>query len=78
MSAVSCMGGWCAIRTECPLYGRRTGEVMERLCRRGEDGEALDAMDFPVRIHRATGQWEHHRDVSARAVPSVFAMGGAA
>lgn len=37
----ACMGGWCALRDQCPAYHAEfRGQPSERLCRTGQDGKS--------------------------------------
>lgn len=38
---IACMGGWCALRDQCPAYHAPfRGQPSERLCRVGQDGRS--------------------------------------
>ncbi len=38
---MACMGGWCALRDQCPQYHAEfRGQPSERLCRTGQDGKS--------------------------------------
>lgn len=37
----ACMGGWCALRDQCPAYhAELRGQPYERLCRTNQDGKS--------------------------------------
>jgi hypothetical protein len=60
----ACMGGWCALRDDCPRYHAQSGEEpSERLCEPGRDGVSAT---YPVRIQRRVGSWER------TSVPSLL------
>lgn len=44
----ACMGGWCALRDQCPAYHSEfRGQPYERLCRTGQDGKSdVVALNF--------------------------------
>jgi hypothetical protein len=53
MSAVSCMGGWCAKRGSCALHLVPKRIIVERLCEPGES----DSFERVI-VRRPAGTWE--------------------